>query len=92
MNYTDRVSDVSKGIIETLANEKPENMQAMVEWGAAMHRDGIVKGAMAVMTVTIIGNSLIYICKTLRDYRKSDARIVHKELKKLRKKAKKMES
>ena len=57
--YTNKVSDFSKEVIKNLANENPDQAKALVEWGAALHRDGIVKGVVAMVTINIIGNCLI---------------------------------
>ena len=59
--YTNKVSDFSKEVNKNLANENPDQANALVEWGAAMHRDGIVKGVVAMTTVTIVGNCLVNI-------------------------------
>lgn len=71
MKYTDKVSDVSKEIIQNLANEDSANANALLEWGAAMHRDGIKKGAGLVCVTIIIVNSVVYSWSIVKSFRKS---------------------
>lgn len=70
MKYTNKVSDYNKKVIENVVNESSDQAIALIDWGSAMYRDGFVKGVKLMVIATIIGNSLIYIYKNIKDCRK----------------------